>query len=216
MLGISTQRLLTGQQTLLHIGLDSPQQKRPQDLVQRRYDLRTRFRLLIIRLISLVEETVQVGVIAEDLRTDEVEQRKQLLEIILEGRAGDEHTPAGVVGADDLGEEGVHVLDPVRLVDDDVAEGELLEVVLLADADLVGGDEDLEVVCEEAVVDGVHLSVCAVSTGACDGGRRHTLSSGVPCSTTALKSGTQCLNSRAQFCSVLFGTMTRWGPGKPL
>lgn len=43
-----------------------------------------------------------------------------------------------------LGQDGVFILDPVCLVNDDVAPVELLEVVLFLDDHLIGGDHDIK------------------------------------------------------------------------
>jgi hypothetical protein len=59
-------------------------------------------------------------------------------------RTGDEEAVVGAEGAHHLGEQRVFVLDAVRLVDDDVAPVELLEVVLLLDHHLVRGDHHVE------------------------------------------------------------------------
>lgn len=116
---------------------------------------------LFLRLslrISLVQETVEVAVVGENFGTNEVEEREEFLEVILEGGAGDEHSSTRAVGPDDLREEGVHVLDTVSLVDNDVAPRELGEGALFTDADLVRGDEDFEVVGEESAFDGLALA----------------------------------------------------------
>jgi hypothetical protein len=108
--------------------------------MQRRDDLGRRLRLLIPSRIALVQERVQIDIIIENLGTDEVEQREEFPEVVLERRAGYEHPASGDISPDDLGEEGVEVLDTMSFVDDDLSKGELFQGGLFADADLVGGD----------------------------------------------------------------------------
>jgi hypothetical protein len=47
-----------------------------------------------------------------------------------------------------LTEKRIHVFDTVRLVDDNVFPGKLLERALLSDAEFVGRDEDIEFLSE--------------------------------------------------------------------
>ena len=108
--------------------------------MQRRDNLGGRLRFLIPSRIALVQERVQIDVIIENLGTDEVEQREQFPEVVLERRASDEQSASGDVSPDDLGEEGVQVLDTMSFVDDDLPKGELFQGGLFTDADLVGGD----------------------------------------------------------------------------
>ncbi len=103
--------------------------------------------------VVLVQETVQIREVREDLRADEVEQREELLQVVLQLRAGDEQPSAAREGTDDLREHRVDVLDTMRLVDYDVLEGELFQGGLLDETDLVRGDADVEVVGDEPVLD---------------------------------------------------------------
>lgn len=66
------------------------------------------------------------------------------MEVVLERRSGDEEPRTRVEDANDLTEHRVDVLDAMGLVDDDVLPSELLERALLAKAELVRGDEDVE------------------------------------------------------------------------
>lgn len=68
---------------------------------------------------------------------DEVEQRPELLEVVLQRRSGDEEPSSRVENSDDLTEKRVDVLDSVRLVDDDVLPRELFERRLLSEDHLV-------------------------------------------------------------------------------
>ena len=77
---------------------------------------------LINRLSSrlLAEPRVKVGNIAEDVWQQEVEERPELVQVVLERGPGDEQTSSRVEQANDLGEDRVDILDSVRLVNDDV------------------------------------------------------------------------------------------------
>ena len=116
---------LTWKEVLLDVALDTSQEEWPQDLVQRLHDL---LALLLVTLrlrVILVQEALQVRVVREDLWADEVQQREELLHVVLQRRARDEQPAAGQERAHDLGEDRVDVLDTVGLVDDAVLEREL-------------------------------------------------------------------------------------------
>jgi hypothetical protein len=66
------------------------------------------------------------------------------VQVVLEGSSRNQKPGPGVEDPDDLRKHRVDVLDTVGLVDDDVLPGELLEGGLLAEAELVRGDEDVE------------------------------------------------------------------------
>ncbi|KAI3476086.1 hypothetical protein L1887_62392 [Cichorium endivia] len=100
-----------------------------------------------------------------DVGEEEVEQRPELHEVVLERRAGDEQAGARVEGTHDLGEHRVDVLDAVRLVNDDVLPRELLERALFAQAHLVGGDEHVKVLGQQVFVD----DLVALLLGALEG-----------------------------------------------
>lgn len=72
----------------------------------------------------------------------------------LKGRSGDEQAVAGIKEADDLGQNGVDILDAVGFVNDNILPGNLLEAVFFALADLVRSDDDIKVLGENARVDG--------------------------------------------------------------
>ena len=86
----------------------------------------------------------------EDAWEHEVELRPELGQVVLQRRARDEQPTTRDERPNDFGEDGVDVLDAVRLVDDDVLERELLECALLDETDLVGGDADFKVLGDEA------------------------------------------------------------------
>lgn len=75
---------------------------------------------------------------------DVLQQSPELVQVVLEGSAGDEESGARVKDPHDLGEHRVDVLDSVCLVDDDVFPGELLESRLFAETELVRRDEHVE------------------------------------------------------------------------
>ena len=102
-------------------------------------------------LLVLVQETLQVPVIREDFWTDKIQQSEQLLQIILQRGSGDQQSTTGREGPNDLRKYGVDVLDPMRLVNGDVLEGEFLERGLLDQTQLVSCDADLEILWEESV-----------------------------------------------------------------
>ena len=76
---------------------------------------------------------------------------------------GDEQAVVGCEGAHDARQDGVLVLDAVRLVDDDVAPVELLEVVLLLDDHLVAGHHHVELAHRHQVLLLVRLQPRQVS-----------------------------------------------------
>lgn len=143
----------TGQETLLDIALNAPEQERPKDLVQRLDDLLALFLVSVTRSFVLVQEAVKVTIVGKDFRTDEVEQREELLHAILQGSTCDEKTTSRQERADNLGQHGVGIFDTVGLVDDDVLEGELLQRGALAQAQLIRSDENIEVLRDKSVGD---------------------------------------------------------------
>jgi hypothetical protein len=101
-----------------YIRLDPPQQERPQYLMQR---LNHFLALLLGPFCILMQEAIQIRILREDLRTDEIQQRNQLLQTILQQRSCDE-TSTGDKGPNDHREDGIDVLDAMRVVDDDILE----------------------------------------------------------------------------------------------
>jgi hypothetical protein len=112
-------------------------------------------RLIVVAraCVVLMKEALEIRVVHEDLGTDEVEEREELLQAVLQWRARDEQAPAARERAHDLREDAVRVLDAVRLVNDDVLERELLERALLDQAELVRGHDDLERLWEQPLRD---------------------------------------------------------------
>ena len=141
------------QQILLHITLHPPQQKRPQNLMQRLDNFLTRL-LFILRLrLILMQKTVQIRIIHKYLRAYEIQQREQLLQAILQRGTRDQQPSTGDEGADDLRKNGIHVLDTVRFVNDDIFEAEFLEGRFLDEADLVARYTYFEILWDELVGD---------------------------------------------------------------
>jgi hypothetical protein len=60
----------------------------------------------------------------EERRDEEVQERPQLVQVVLQRRARDEETMLRIERANDAGEEGILVLDAVGLVDVDASSGE--------------------------------------------------------------------------------------------
>ena len=100
-----------------------------------------------------MQETVEVRIVREDLRADEVQQREELLHVVLQRCARDEQPTAGQERAHDLGEDRVDVLDTVGLVDHDVLKRKPTKGALFNQTYFVGRDADLEVTVNESVVD---------------------------------------------------------------
>jgi hypothetical protein len=103
--------------------------------------------------VVLMKEALEIRVVHKDLGANEVEEREELLQAVLQRRARDEQAPAARERAHDLREDAVRVLDAVRLVNDDVLERELLERALLDQAELVRGHDDLERLREQPLRD---------------------------------------------------------------
>ena len=157
--------LLLWRQTLLDVALDAPQQERPQHLHARLWwpqrarqhggalaagEPRGARLMQLLHDLCLVaarvaaEPLVEALGAGEDLGQEEVEERPQLVQVVLQRRAGDEEAVGGAEHAHGAREDGVLVLDAVRLVDDDVAPVHLLEEVLLLDDHLVRRDDRVE------------------------------------------------------------------------
>lgn len=86
-----------------------------------------------------------------------LEKSPKLVKVVLERGTSDEETGTRVEDTDDLGEHRVDVLDAVSLVDEDVLPRKLLERRLLAQAELVGGDENVEVLRKDRLGDDLGL-----------------------------------------------------------
>ena len=65
--------------------------------------------------VVLMQKTVEIGIIRENLRTDEVEECEELLHVVLQGRSGDKHLGSGVKRAQRLVQLAFRVLQAVCL-----------------------------------------------------------------------------------------------------
>mmetsp|Transcript_13968 Transcript_13968/g.34953 ORF Transcript_13968/g.34953 Transcript_13968/m.34953 type:complete len:377 (+) Transcript_13968:1858-2988(+) len=140
--------------SLLHLRLDASQQERAEHLVKLRHNLQLR----LIRGLSILLHPVHVEPLVEGVRVGEhlgekeVEQRPQLVQVVLQRRSGEKQAIIGVEQSNGLGKQAVFVLDAVRLVDDEVSPVELLEQVLLLDDHLERGDADVKLSGHHEVV----------------------------------------------------------------
>ena len=124
-----------GGQRLLDVLLDATQQ------------VRLEFAMQVLEAQTVGEDR-RVGAIEllparESLGHDEVYERPELLERVLQRRAGDEQPMVGVELDERLVEERVFVLEPVRLVDDEGGPRHAVEERLVLEQYLVGGEYDV-------------------------------------------------------------------------
>lgn len=117
--------------------------------MQRLNHLLTLLFIRIPRLLVLMQEAFQITIVGEDLRADKVEQREQLLQVVLQRRASDQQPSPRDERPNDLRKNRVDILDPVRLVDHDILETELLQRRFLDETDFVRSDADIEVLRDE-------------------------------------------------------------------
>lgn len=117
--------------------------------MQRLNHLLTLLFVCIPRLLVLMQETLQIPIVREDLWADKVEQREQLLQVVLQRRASDQQPSPRDERPNDLRKNRVDILDPVRLVDHDILETELLQRRFLDKTDFVRSDADIEVLRDE-------------------------------------------------------------------
>lgn len=96
---------------------------------------------------------IKRATIAKHIWQQKIQQRPKLMQVILQRRSGNKQPISRVKDADDLSEGRLLVLDAMCFVHDDVFPGELLEVGFLAQNHFVGGDHDVEILCEDALVD---------------------------------------------------------------
>ncbi len=134
------------------------------------------------------------------------------MQIVLQRCTGDQQSSTADESPNDLAEKRVDILDTVCFIDYDVLPAELLQGGFLAKTHLVGGDEDVEVLGEDAMIDEHRLRDVRKAWPSY---RMLTRSSLAPCKTTVLKPGTHFATSRAQLSSVDLGTAIRCGPWMP-
>lgn len=85
---------LTGQEILLDVTLHAAEQKWTKNFVERLYYLLAFLLIIICRGVILVQECFQIRIVNENLGAYEVEQSKQLLQVVLQGRPGDKKSSA--------------------------------------------------------------------------------------------------------------------------
>lgn len=88
-----------------------------------------------------VEPRLEDVEVVKDLRHDEVEQGPQLVQVVLQGRAGQQQPVGAVVGLEVAHQLAVGVLQPVPLVHHDVLPGLPGQNLGVDHGDVVGGDE---------------------------------------------------------------------------
>mmetsp|Transcript_41676 Transcript_41676/g.114833 ORF Transcript_41676/g.114833 Transcript_41676/m.114833 type:complete len:297 (+) Transcript_41676:818-1708(+) len=114
----------------LDVRLEPPQQKRPQDLVElgddRVLELALHDLLLVVVLGEVeVEPRLERVEVVEDVRQQEVEQRPQLGQVVLQRRAGQEQPEGHGDAAERFRKRRRFILEPVPLVDCDRVEEQL-------------------------------------------------------------------------------------------
>ena len=107
--------------------------------------LRHQPRLLVGVLVQRlrIEPGLENLMVVEDLRLEEVEQRPELVEVVLERCAGEQQPVVRAEVGEDGGEAAFLVLDPVALVHHHVAPGDFMQHGPRPDRRVVGGDEHL-------------------------------------------------------------------------
>lgn len=74
------------------------------------------------------------------------------MQVVLQRSSRDEQSSARVEQPDDLGQDRVDILDPMRLINDDVLPGQLFERGFLALADLVRSDTHIEPLSQDRLL----------------------------------------------------------------
>ena len=133
------------------------------------------------------------------------------MQVVLQGRSGNEHSSSRSECSDDLTEERIDILDSVGLVDNDVLPTELLQRRLFPDTKLVGSDENVKLLGEDDAVDLLGLSVSA-SKSQSEVQSLLTRSSLDPDKTAVRNPGTHLWTSRFQLSKVDLGTTIKCGP----
>ncbi len=119
--------------------------------------------LLLRAICVLVKKAIEITILNKDFRTDEVQKSEKFLEIVLQGCPGNEESTAGNERANNLREDGVNILDPVSLVDDDIFKGKLLERGFLDEAYFVGRDANFEILRHQLIGDDLGTFILGTS-----------------------------------------------------
>mmetsp|Transcript_12989 Transcript_12989/g.34537 ORF Transcript_12989/g.34537 Transcript_12989/m.34537 type:complete len:211 (-) Transcript_12989:803-1435(-) len=132
--------------SLLHLRLDASQQERAEHLVKLRHNLQLR----LIRGLSILLHPVHVEPLVEGVRVGEhlgekeVEQRPQLVQVVLQRRSGEKQLVVRGDGSKFAHQLAVEVLESMALVNDDVLEVVLLQELSVGDHNLVRRAYDWE------------------------------------------------------------------------
>mmetsp|Transcript_8914 Transcript_8914/g.21077 ORF Transcript_8914/g.21077 Transcript_8914/m.21077 type:complete len:452 (+) Transcript_8914:1433-2788(+) len=123
-------------EALLDVGLEAAEEEGAKDAVQLPGHL--------LGLLGGLEERIEVIGVCELVWQQEVEQRPQLVQVVLQRRAREQQARVGLELADHERELRVLVLDPVSLIDDKVAPVELLKMIFLAAHNLEARDDHVK------------------------------------------------------------------------
>mmetsp|Transcript_47611 Transcript_47611/g.79829 ORF Transcript_47611/g.79829 Transcript_47611/m.79829 type:complete len:768 (+) Transcript_47611:2909-5212(+) len=126
--------LLLGRDAGVHLCLEAPQHERLQQLMHLLNDVG------IGRTFACIVPVVELLAVVEEVRQQKVQQRPQLVEVVLQRRACHEHPVVALEPAHCVTQHRVLILEPVGLVHDDVLEAELLQDALLGVGGLVRRD----------------------------------------------------------------------------
>ncbi len=130
---------------LLHVGLESAQDERPEDLVEAADEVLVVVLVAFDHALERVGEPVlELAVGGEDVRHEEVHERPELHEVVLERGAGEEEAALGLEVEEGLPALGLEVLDVLGLVKDEVLPLLASEGGVVLDDELVAGDADVE------------------------------------------------------------------------
>ena len=177
---------------------------------------------ILLHLARLRVEALVEGLRrSEDLRVEEVEQRPQLVQVVLDGRARQQHAVRRRHGAGDLRKPRVFVLEPVRLIHHEEGPRDLAKRSRLEGEHLVPGvargqagwaARRAEVKAGQVRRARAHVVTHTLKvpgrSSCCTACCRASLS---PCSLTTLSAGHHLANSRCQLPSTESGTMTKCG-----
>jgi hypothetical protein len=123
--------------------------------VERFNDLLALLLFLIGSVIILVQEAIQIRIVDEYLGTNKIQQSKQLFQAVLQRCPGDKETATRCEGPNDLRQYRVDILDPVRLVDDNIFERKLLEGGFLDETNFIGRYADFEILRNQPLGDDI-------------------------------------------------------------